>query len=636
MLKFPLIEILYRKEKGNKMNKKGVLVYCLTILLTLSAIMVILPVMPAKASGTTMELVNPIDGSHLFNFTTSQKSVGDTFTINVTVKDVTDLFSWQIAVEWDPTLLEFANIVLPSDFVFAGKSYLPAGPDTSVPGKVVYGVALGPGQTSFSGSGRLCQIILRIIKEVSILKPKVECDLNFTGKGVDTFMLNSAGTDIPFDIVNAHYIYQWVAPAKKPRFYLSPSTIKPAKLGDTFTVDVYVADVDAAWEIVALQFSVMWNTTLIEPAEPYWSNGTFFEKFQYAPGGVLYAADINTHARPPPQTPIPDDYNYSTIGLILLPDAAANYTYHPPFPSGSGVIATLYFKAIYETIAPREVWSTISFIGEDILVLNRYGMDIGYSRADPAQYRAPVKTLGLAIDVYTQYPSPYGGQGPKAVSDMFGPQQQVELFALVTYNEYPVQQKLVGFEIVHNGYDIYREATTDADGIAHISFRIPWPCENPEKEIFGEWDVIATVEVAEQKRNDTLKFWVWWPVQVLSVESKYTTYTQTKNGVDMTFQLTYGTYRMQPISAVLTISVYDELGFFIGSYDYNVTVGWGEYDHFGVMKTYGPDEITIHIPSNAVVGSCTVYANAFDKQPWNGGTPYCPEVKNIEEFRIVK
>jgi hypothetical protein len=277
-----------------------------------------------------------------------------------------------------------------------------------------------------------------------------------------------------------------------------------------------------------------------------------------------------------------------------------------------------------------------------MLVLNTYGLDIGYSRADPANYRAPQKTLGLAIDVYTQYPrdpktgSPYGGQGPNAVSDMFGPQQQVELYALVTYNEYPVQQKLVGFQIEHNGYHIYREATTDEYGVAHISFRIPWPCVDPASEIFGEWDVIATVEVAERKANDTLKFWVWWPVEVLSIESKYTTYNQTKNGVDMTFLISYGTYRMQPINATLTITVYDELGFFIGSYAYEVTVGWGEYDHFGEMKVYGPEEITIHIPSNAVVGKCTVYANAFDKLPWYGGTPYCPEVKNKEDFYLSK
>jgi len=628
--------------------RKKILGYSLTALLIFSALAVL--ALPVKASpGADLKLIDPIDGDNLFHFTTSEKAVGDTFRIDVIVSNAPDLFSWQIHITWNPELLEYSSIDK-TGTVFEGKTIVEA-IDTSTPGHLIYGQALLTPPGVDVTEGKLITVILKIIKGPTMLNPVVECDLNFTAIGTDTFLLNSGGSDIEIqEILNAHYKYEWVVPQKKPRFYLSPSTIKPAKLGDTFTVDVMIADVDPAWEIIAVQFSIMWNTTLIEPVAPYWAPGTFFEAFQYAPDGVLYAADINTHARPPPMTPIPDDYNYSTIGILLLPDPATGYTYHPPFPSGGGKLATLYFKAIYETLAPLEVWSKIEFItfrypdgsSEDMLVLNTYGLDIGYSRADPANYRAPQKTLGLAIDVYTQYPrdpktgSPYGGQGPNAVSDMFGPQQQVELYALVTYNEYPVQQKLVGFQIEHNGYHIYREATTDEYGVAHISFRIPWPCVDPASEIFGEWDVIATVEVAERKANDTLKFWVWWPVEVLSIESKYTTYKQTKNGVDMTFLISYGTYRMQPINATLTITVYDELGFFIGSHAYEVTVGWGEYDHFGEMKVYGPEEITIHIPSNAVVGKCTVYANAYDKLPWYGGTPYCPEVKNKEDFYLSK
>jgi hypothetical protein len=40
------------------------------------------------------------------------------------------------------------------------------------------------------------------------------------------------------------------------------------------------------------------------------------------------------------------------------------------------------------------------------------------------------------------------------------------------------------------------------------------------------------------------------------------------------------------------------------------------------------------MPSNAVVGTATVYANAYNTYPWNGGTPYCPEVSNT--FYIKK
>jgi hypothetical protein len=48
---------------------------------------------------------------------------------------------------------------------------------------------------------------------------------------------------------------------------------------------------------------------------------------------------------------------------------------------------------------------------------------------------------GRIIDLYTQYPAPYGGQGPDNPSDMFWPQKEVWLYANVTYNWWPVQQK---------------------------------------------------------------------------------------------------------------------------------------------------------------------------------------------------
>jgi hypothetical protein len=226
---------------------------------------------------------------------------------------------------------------------------------------------------------------------------------------------------------------------------------------------------------------------------------------------------------------------------------------------------------------------------------------------------------------------------------MFGPQQQVELYALVTYNEYPVQQKLVGFEIRHGDYVSWREATTNAEGIAHVSFRIPWPCEDPVNEIFGKWIVTATVEVAERVANDTLGFWVWWPVQILSIEPKQTQYVQRKTGGDpLTFTVEYITYSMQEIPALITATIYDELGFFIGSDKIQVTVGWGEYKYYNYTACEEPPyksytwDVTIPMPTNAVVGKGTAFADAFNDFPWNGGTPYCPEVRNTQDFYIVK
>jgi hypothetical protein len=622
--------------------------YIMVAMLLLGVFFIAAP--KVNAAPITLNIVDAVTGSSSLHYTTATKNVGDNIVLNITIGGLVDeaLNTYQFRVSWDPTLLDYVSLVRPSDDVFStippGASVLPAGPDTSTPGEVLYGAAVNPvpGTTwGTNSSGRLAQLTLKIIQAVSQGGPvSVTCSLDFENLGADTFLLNALGADISFTPNSATYLYEWIAPTTRPRFTLIPSTIKPAALGDVFSVDVMVSNVDPNWEITAFQFSIMWNTTLMEPTGAIFDKGTFLEAYQYfTPDGVVYAYDYNTHDRPPPQTAILPDYNFSIVGELLLPDPATNDTYHPPFPSGAGKLGTFYFKAIYDTIAPTEYWSSIQFIAEDFLVLNHYNVDIGYDSATNAAYRAPLKVLGLAIDVYTQYDYPYGGQGGNMTSDSFGPQQQVELYALVTYNEYGVQQKLVGFEITHNGYHFAREGTTNVDGIAHISFRLPWPCVDPVSEIFGWWYVNATVEVAEQTVVDNLKFWVWWPVEVVSIEPKLTSYNQTKSGTEMCFEMVYRRYDAQELPVLLTATVYDELGFFIGS-AYTFTTVSNDPVTYDIDGNPIPHdylwEFCISIPSNAVVGKCTVYGNAFTDWPWLGGVPYCPEVTNTIDFYLKK
>jgi hypothetical protein len=647
------------KEKGEKkMNKLSkVSSYALIAMLLLGICFVAAPV---KAVPNAMiSLVNAADGTNLLEFTTAQKSYGDNIVINVTGSNFVSVTTWQVHITWDASLLDFVSFTFPSDSIFAYDSPIPA--VSTGPGDCVAGQALGSGATppSFTGDGRLAQLTLKIIQAVGILPPtSVTCPLHLVPGGSDTYVLQGLFTIVP-DTTDATYHYYWVQPTTIPRLYMVPSTIKPANPGAPFTVSIYVDNVDAGWEITVFQFSIAWNTSLMQPVAPFFTNGTFFETFQYASGGVLYATDFNEHNRPPPLTPLPADYNYSTVGELLMPDFASPYngTYHAPYPHTSpGLLGTFYFQAdpTFSTIAPAEFWSSISFIPEDVLVLNHYNMDIGYSSLTNAQYRAPQKVLGLSIDLYTQYPYPYGGQGGNMTSDSFGPQQQVELFALVTYNEFPVQQKLVGFEIFHhptNGnpdYIFTREGTTDSVGIAHVSFRLPWPCADPVGDIFGWWYVNATVEVAEQVVVDQLRFWVWWPVQVISIEPKFTTITQNKyQGSEdaMNFTMQIITYHLEPQDLLLTGTVYDELGFYIGGAWRGVTLGWLP----PVMPVYPPDmapgdptpgtdswDFSVPLITNAVVGKGIIYGNAFNNWPWYGGVPYCPEVSNTIDFYIAK
>ncbi len=151
---------------------------------------------------------------------------------------------------------------------------------------------------------------------------------------------------------------------------------------------------------------------------------------------------------------------------------------------------------------------------------------------------------GGRIDVYTQYPYPHGGQGPNEPSDPFAPQDEVILFAFVTYNLWPVEGKFVAFKIsdpTGETFDLVT-AVTDKDGVASISFRIP----RPDQDVLGSWSVLGTVDIGDEVYTDTLTFEV-----ILDITPPWITIHSPQN-------MTYTT------SSVLLIFTIDETWSWIG------------------------------------------------------------------------
>ena len=196
--------------------------------------------------------------------------------------------------------------------------------------------------------------------------------------------------------MNGAYQYSWAPPSYNPTIYVKPPTMQPVRLGDVFALEIWMKDVSPDWSITAVQFSLMWNTTFIVPAlgpnGTYYDQGAFFETYEYYQGGLTYAADINSHDHPPPLTPLPDDYNYSTFGVLLLPDFPPNPQYHPPFLSGEGRVITVYFQAVLETVFPTEAYTWIDFISEDTYAVDIFSINVLVSSVG-CLYRAPVTLI---------------------------------------------------------------------------------------------------------------------------------------------------------------------------------------------------------------------------------------------------
>lgn len=227
---------------------------------------------------------------------------------------------------------------------------------------------------------------------------------------------------------------------------------------------------------------------------------------------------------------------------------------------------------------------------------------------------------GAVIDLYTQK-EPYSGKGVNQPSDAFAPNEEVFLYVYVTYNGIPLESTLVTIAAYgpSGSCVIVRTVLTDENGIATMSFRIPWSGENIESVVFGTWITSATVEIAQERVDDTLTFEVGWVVEIVSirtVDENLHPQTIFTRGTDVGIELLLRNIAMLPKNATLTLVACDNMSRPLNSttiLDFEVKPG--------VMYTY----CVLGIPKWATIGYATVFADAFTTLPQFGGVRYCPE-----------
>jgi hypothetical protein len=220
---------------------------------------------------------------------------------------------------------------------------------------------------------------------------------------------------------------------------------------------------------------------------------------------------------------------------------------------------------------------------------------------------------GPGIDVYTAR----GGEGPLGVypfgwSDAYGPQEEVCVFAKVTYNGAPVEYKPVEFVIMDNNGDERdsRTAFTNASGIATVCFRIPWQGSDAEN-YFGDWSIYGTVDISQVQVSDTVMFRFGYILYIdtitIDVPAGY------HKGDTMTIDVTIGSIAMADYDAFLQISAHDNCNVPIGQAFATITVPALGYSALGN---------TIVIPDWAYVGVGVIYVDLLTSK---FGLPYCPE-----------
>lgn len=243
------------------------------------------------------------------------------------------------------------------------------------------------------------------------------------------------------------------------------------------------------------------------------------------------------------------------------------------------------------------------------------------SLAPTAIHTALSISTGGKIDLFTKK-EPYNGAGPNARSDAFSSGEEIQICALVTYNDYPMGSILVAFA-VHGpsnpaeNITFSRSAFTNESGVAVFSFRI----SHLNETTFGEWTIVGNAEIGESIFTDTLTFKVGWIVEIVAIRTINEDYAEQEvfaRGNNIGIEVAVRNIAMTERTATLTFVIYDSL---------NMIVNATRLDNFLVPpnETLTFASVFLYIPKSAHVGNATVYSGSYTAPPDAGGVPYSPE-----------
>jgi len=585
--------------------------------------------------------------------------VGDTFLVSVFLYNISGVAGVTFTLSWDPALLNLTvdynevwlHTLIPAplqgtqindlspypdynntigqayyDFAFEDLSYAEA------QGWAPYNTTTLPGLT-----GALATFNFTILQLPTMAEGNLTCLFNLPLVKIGG--LTSSPWDYPEKLIDTTaaignppvpgtYIIFWTAPSTYP--YYTVDSFTATSLNQVFSINVYVNDLDPAWEAVGFEFTLEYNSSLLNlmyttPGttwlNPYVHDGEFLLNL------TAFGVDPVT------------GLDYAQIGEVVMANASGQWVQPFPYaPSPStDVVATITFNTSMQAVFPTILTGPFNLINTK--VSNDLAQPITQGTSTNGTYAIEPSITGREIDIYTGWPYPYGGQGLDQPSDMFWPQKAVSLFANVTYNGYAEQQKEVAFQIIEPNNTTWAivYATTDVNGIAEVDFRMPWPCTDPQ-QYFGVWTVIGTVDIACTIMNDTL----WFHYDYLAEIFKQTTTPTTfDHGDYVNVTINYGTY-LQNTNATyvdelsgstmslswvyIVVTAEDEVGVPFAFVYMAVPFGGAPRTLIGapnaVFSNYinSTVTLTLYIPKYAVAGTATIDCAILNDWPSNGGT----------------
>jgi hypothetical protein len=502
-----------------------------------------------------------------------------------------------------------------------------------------------------SGDVLIATLTFTIDQQGTYPDPDGEVDIEIT----DSLLYDHVNVIDTLAPINCHVTIESFLALAQPWYEVVPPLVEkgpdPA-IGEEFDVAVKINDLQVEWFAVGLQFKLTYDPDLLEFVSA--TEGPFMMNPVWNWYGTFFVATVSGYPNPG-----------VNIGSLLLPNGVGEWdmtefpnTDNPAYDNTVAIIRFRVVKQIYPYTfeCPLNIVSIGGVYGID-----KNGAEILFDEAAfiHGLYRVVTTPLpGRVIDVYggaendgygtfpDPFPAPYGGQGPNNPMDLVFPQSEIILYVNLTYNYWPVQQKDIGFE-VEGPYDhlfnetsqewyyapkasyfilLKESARTDEDGVAFITFAMPWPCDDPES-LLGVWKVTVTGDIRDLVCMDTLYFYYDYVVHIWKVTTDKYSYAHCET---VTITIKYGTHSMQWYPALFSVVIKDELNVPIGMALIETEVGGAvfcQYNNF-TIRAY------LHIPKFAFTGYAHIFVNVFDKDPTDGGKALFPQYEPKPEIFI--
>jgi hypothetical protein len=256
---------------------------------------------------------------------------------------------------------------------------------------------------------------------------------------------------------------------EKASLFLAPPIHIAEEVGETFDFTVSVSNVE---DLYSVGFYAIYNSSILDVSQVI--QGPFF--------------------------PLPPNSHFEFEKNELLGFVRINISSSTP-RSGNGTLAWLRFKVVAE--AKPGFSSSLDL--QHTTLFNHYLIPIIHDLLGAVYFwkyagSTPVE-LGRSLDLFTQK----GGVGPDTPGGEFVIGVEVAMISRVTYNNDPVQHKLVNF-VLRNplGQNMgFRSSMTDQNGLTIVKVGIPEVSSS-----YGTWTAISVVDIAEKTVWDTLSFQV--------------------------------------------------------------------------------------------------------------------------------